>query len=48
MTFEYEVYRAADETLVARAMTMLVCMDEEGKTRRMPPDVLESLRRAAD
>lgn len=48
VTFEYEVYRAADETLVARAMTMLVCMDEEGKTRRMPPDVMESLRRAAD
>ena len=48
VTFEYEVYRAADEQLVARAMTMLVCMDDEGKTRRMPPDVLESLRGAAD
>lgn len=47
VTFEYEVFRAADELLVAQAMTMLVCMDEQGKTRRMPPDVLESLRRAA-
>ncbi len=47
VTFEYEVYRSEDEVQVARATTTLVCMDEEGKTRRMPEDVLEALRAAA-
>jgi acyl-CoA thioester hydrolase len=47
VTFEYEVYRSADEVLVARATTMLVCMDENGKTRRIPDDVMQALRAAA-
>ena len=47
VTFEYEVYRSADEVLVARATTMLVCMDGDGKTRRIPEDVMEALRAAA-
>lgn len=47
VTFEYEVYRAADELLVARAATTLTCMDGDGKTRRMPDDVLDALRAIA-
>lgn len=47
VTFEYEVYRSRDEALVARALTMLVCMDEDGKTRRIPEQVMEALRAAA-
>ena len=47
VTFAYELYRSADDVLVARASTMLVCMDREGKTRRIPDDVLDALRAAA-
>jgi acyl-CoA thioester hydrolase len=47
VTFEYEVFRSEDEMLAARATTMLVCMDEAGKTRRIPDDVAEALRAAA-
>lgn len=48
VTFDYEVYRSADDVLVARATTMLVCMDEDGKTQRMPADVMEALRAASE
>ena len=47
VTFEYEVYRSSDEALAARATTMLVCMDVDGKMRRIPEDVMEALRAAA-
>jgi acyl-CoA thioester hydrolase len=47
VTFEYEVYRSADEVLAARATTMLVCMDEDGRMRRIPEDVMKALRAAA-
>ncbi len=47
VTFDYEVYRSPDDVLVARATTMLVCMDEDGKTQRMPADVMEALRAAS-
>jgi len=47
VTFEYEVYRSSDEALAARATTMLVCMDGDGKMRRIPEDVMEALRAAA-
>lgn len=48
VTFEYDVSRVGGETLAARATTMLVCMDESGRTKRMPDDVLEALRAAAE
>ncbi len=47
VTFGYEIFRSRDGALVARASTMLVCMDRDGRTRRLPEPVASALRTAA-
>lgn len=44
VTFEYEVHRVEPEPArLARASTTLVSMDGAGRTRTLPPEVLELL-----
>ena len=47
VTFGYTLFRSRDGELIARATTMLVCMDRDGKTRRFPEPVAEALQGAA-
>lgn len=42
VTFGYELHRRPDGTLLARARTELICVDADGRPRRMP-DELRSL-----
>jgi acyl-CoA thioester hydrolase len=43
VTFHYRVVHASDGSLAAEATSVLVCMDPEGKPRRLPDDVREDL-----
>lgn len=44
VTFGYEIHREEPEpTCLARATTTLICIDPEGRTRTLPPDVREFL-----
>lgn len=45
VTFTYTLRRASDDSLVARAETDLVCVDERGAVRRLPPGLRELLGR---
>ena len=45
VTFHYRVVRASDGGLAAEATSVLVCMDGEGKPRRLPDEVREGLER---
>jgi acyl-CoA thioester hydrolase len=49
MTFEYVVNRLDDDGVIVRlasASTMLIALDPNGATRRMPPQLVEKLRAA--
>ena len=51
VTFEYEAVRAADEALLARGSTTLVCTDSDLRLRRIPDEaqrMLEELMCAAE
>jgi len=51
VTFAYEAVRAADEALLARGTTTLICTDSDLQTRRIPDEaqtILEQLRIAAE
>lgn len=42
ITFGYEIRRTEPEPArLARAMTTLICIDADGSTRRLPPEVKE-------
>lgn len=43
VTFRYVLRRAEDGKLVAEAETELVCMDGEGRVRRLPDDLRRAL-----
>jgi acyl-CoA thioester hydrolase len=48
VTFEYRIERVADDrtTRLASASTMLIALDGQGATRRMPSELVEKLRAA--
>ncbi len=43
--FAYEARRRSDGSLVALGNTLLVCTNAQGRPRRIPPAVLDELRR---
>ena len=43
--FEYRVVNREDDTIVAEATSVLICMDRKGRPRRLPDDVLGTLAR---
>lgn len=45
VTFAYDLHRVPGEEVLARARTELVCVDAEGRLRRIPEDVLRGLER---
>lgn len=48
VSFAYRVLRASDGAVLAEATTELVCMDEEGRVRRLPVDLRETLESAVE
>lgn len=46
--FDYRVVGAADGRLVAEGCSVLVCMGPDGRPRRLPDDIRESLARLVD
>lgn len=46
--FGYRLHRLPEEELLAEVSTELVCVDREGKPRRLPTEVREALRDVAD
>jgi acyl-CoA thioester hydrolase len=44
--FEYRVLRASDDRLLATGHTVLASLGEDGRPKRLPPDVRDSLRGA--
>lgn len=47
LSFGYRIVREHDGALAAEARTTLVCTDEGGRPRRLPPEVREILARDA-
>ncbi|HKK07578.1 MAG TPA: thioesterase family protein [Gemmatimonadota bacterium] len=47
ITFVYRVRRASDGAVLADASTELVCMDRDGRVRRLPAELREALEGAA-
>lgn len=45
ITFAYEVYREANETLLAEGETQHIVMNREGRARSFPPEYAAKLRR---
>ena len=43
VTFHYRVVRRSDGALTAEASSVLVCMDPEGRPRRLPTEVRDGL-----
>lgn len=48
VTFAYTVENAETDTVLSRAETDLVCLDEAGVTRKLPAEVQATLKRALD
>ncbi len=46
--FEYEVERPDDDALLASGMTVHVAVDEEGRPRRLPAELVDLLHAAGD
>ncbi len=46
LTFEYELFREGEETLLTRGSTELACLDREGRVRRLPERILRLLGRS--
>jgi len=47
LTFHYRVLRGLDGTLLAEGETVHVCIDDEGRPRRLPKEVRDMLKRTA-
>lgn len=48
LTFAHAVSRITDERMIVEGAARLVCVDERGKPRRLPEDLLALLQREAD
>lgn len=48
LTFAHAVRRISDERVIVEGAARLVCVDERGKPRRLPEDLLALLQREAD
>lgn len=48
VTFRYSLTRAGSDEVLAEAETRLVCVDAEGRVRRLPPAVREVLEAGAE
>ena len=46
ITFEYEVLRAADGELLAEGESKHICIDSNGKPRRLPSEIVDLIRRS--
>lgn len=47
VTFRYELTRAGSGELLAEAETRLICVDREGRVRRLPAELREALEAGA-
>lgn len=43
--FDYRIMRESDATLIAEGYTLHACVNDEGKIKRLPPDVRKMLSR---
>lgn len=47
VTFRYELTRAGSDELLAEAETRLICVDGDGRVRRLPAELREALEAGA-
>lgn len=48
LTFAHAIRRTGDDRVIVEGAARLVCVDERGKPRRLPEDLLALLQREAD
>lgn len=48
LTFAHAIRRIGDDRVIVEGAARLVCVDERGKPRRLPEDLLALLQREAD